>query len=334
MYTHEKNIFRVTAVITAYNNANYVVRAIESILNQTVVPNEIIVVNDGSTDNTEAKISHLRNRITYIEQDNSGASGARNRGIQEATSTWIAFLDGDDEWLPDHIETASRILKENPHLHWTTGNYIACITQDKKSSEKRTASSIRNALGTKLYFNDYLNACANNFWGHTNTMVIKKEALLEAGLFKVGQLIANDIDMWFRIAYLYPNIGYNPTPTAIYYLDIDNSISKKYKQSDHKQALISNHLALAKKHNRLEAFEPCAQKMLTQWLRGMLFDKNKANEAKILIKTFNHLYSWQYKLTIKCFLVHPPTTEKIFRFISKITRTLNLRRQVVKKHTS
>jgi len=330
----DSKIFSVTAVITAYNNAQYIGRAIESVLNQTYKPEKIIVINDGSTDNTEEAIALFKHNILYIHQKNCGASGARNCGILKATSTWIAFLDGDDEWLPDHLERSRCLIKENPHLHWTTGNFITCLAKDNRSSVKKSISSVHQHLGQKAYFDDYFSACVNDFWGHTNTMIVQKETLIEAGLFKVGQLIANDLDMWFRIAYLYPSIGYNPTPTAIYYLDIDDSISKKYKQSDHKQVLIANHLALAKKQNRLAAFEPCASKMLKRWIRSMLFDKHKSAEIKILLKAFSNLYTWYYKLSIKCLLIHPPTTGKACHGISAIIRKLNLRREVVKKHSS
>jgi glycosyltransferase involved in cell wall biosynthesis len=93
----------VSVVIPAYNAASVLPRAIESVLGQTSRPEEVIVVDDGSTDNTAQVATQYGPSITYIRQDNAGASAARNRGIAEATGEWIAFLDSDDEWLPPKL---------------------------------------------------------------------------------------------------------------------------------------------------------------------------------------------------------------------------------------
>ncbi|MEZ5218801.1 MAG: glycosyltransferase family 2 protein [Ilumatobacteraceae bacterium] len=92
----------ISAVIPAYNRAELLGRAIESALTQTRPPAEIIVSDDGSTDNTEEVAS--RYPVTYVRQANQGASEARNFGVRHASQPWIAFLDSDDYWMPDHLE--------------------------------------------------------------------------------------------------------------------------------------------------------------------------------------------------------------------------------------
>ncbi|MBM2835200.1 MAG: glycosyl transferase [Candidatus Brocadiaceae bacterium] len=95
---------QVSVVIPTYNRAPYVIMAIESVLAQSYQDYEIIVVDDGSTDGTRDVLEPYRDRIRYMYQDNKGVSAARNTGIQESRGEWIAFLDSDDEWLPNKLE--------------------------------------------------------------------------------------------------------------------------------------------------------------------------------------------------------------------------------------
>src|SRR5689334_1491177 len=92
----------VSAIITTYNYAQFIRGAIESVLQQTVCPAEIVVVDDGSTDNTAAIVArYAAAGVRYVYQENGGASAARNRGLRETQGELVAFLDGDDRWLPD-----------------------------------------------------------------------------------------------------------------------------------------------------------------------------------------------------------------------------------------
>ncbi len=110
--------FAVSVVIPAYNEAPRITRALRSVLDQTHPVNEIIVVDDGSTDDTSDVVSQFSERVICIRQSNQGLSAARNTGISQAKSDWVAFLDADDEWLPSHIENAKIILTANPELMW------------------------------------------------------------------------------------------------------------------------------------------------------------------------------------------------------------------------
>ena len=93
----------ISAVIPTYNRGPLIARAIESVLEQTRPPDEIVVVDDGSADDTPQRVRPYLDRIRYVPQDNAGSSAARNRGVDEASHPWIAFLDSDDSWRPDHL---------------------------------------------------------------------------------------------------------------------------------------------------------------------------------------------------------------------------------------
>lgn len=106
----------VSVIIPTYNRAHYLGEAIESILNQDIrdCRIEIIVVDDGSTDNTKEILGKFGNSVRYIFQDHRGAGAARNRGIAEATGEWISFLDSDDRWLPDKLTLQFKVLDAVP----------------------------------------------------------------------------------------------------------------------------------------------------------------------------------------------------------------------------
>ena len=97
----------ITAVVPTYNRGPLIARALESILGQTRTPDEVVVVDDGSTDDTQERIQAYAGRVRYVRQPNAGGSAARNRGVEEATHPWVAFLDSDDHWRPEHIERMS-----------------------------------------------------------------------------------------------------------------------------------------------------------------------------------------------------------------------------------
>lgn len=109
----------VSVIIPTYNRAIYLGEAIESILQQDIqdCQLEIIVVDDGSTDDTKEVIKSYGNRIRYLYQNNRGAGPARNRGLAAATGEWVAFLDSDDRWLPDKLTLQFQVLAAFPGYH-------------------------------------------------------------------------------------------------------------------------------------------------------------------------------------------------------------------------
>jgi glycosyltransferase involved in cell wall biosynthesis len=104
----------VSAVITVYNGEAVLRRSIESVLRQTVPVAELIVVDDGSTDGTPDVARSYGDRVTYLRQDNRGVAAARNAGLSRAAAPWVAFLDDDDEWLPEKIERQHAALHRDP----------------------------------------------------------------------------------------------------------------------------------------------------------------------------------------------------------------------------
>ncbi len=267
--SNDEQSYTISVIIPAYNAEEYVGRAIDSVLAQTRQPDEIIVVDDGSTDNTAEVIKSYGSKVCFIHQENGGASVARNTGIEAARSKWIAFLDADDEWLPEKLQLQIEHLRCNSDLVWTYSNYFVRSAVDNKQTVAFVGARYESLLRGGNYFEDYLNVHVG-LWIRTSTVVIKREILLDTGLFRVGQMWGQDTDMFLRIAYRQPKIGFIPEPLAVYHADIPGCITLRNSGRIKQRCdFIQRHLAMAAQCGRGEDFLPCAVKMLHTWVRGM-----------------------------------------------------------------
>jgi len=333
MLLNDQNTHTVSVVIPAYNLGKHIARAIDSVLAQTHKPDEIIVVDDGSTDDTAGQIKKYGDRVKYLYQQNSGASVARNTGIKAAKSQWIAFLDGDDEWLPEKLQLQIEHLIRNPQLQWTTGNFLRCLCDEKRVSSNIDPQIVKDTLGNKEYFDDFLFYPLPHGCGCMITKLIKKDLLEKAGLFTPGQLRANDLDMWFRIAYISPKIGFIAEPLATYHMIIDDSISQKYQRAETLQGLIKRHMKLSAEHGRQKAFRLNAASMIKSLIRSMLFE-NQPDKIKELLTDFPDLLTLRFKIIIRLLIITPGLTAKICHTISKVVRALNPRKRVMRRPKS
>lgn len=213
----------VSVIVPTFNRAAMVSRAIDSILAQTRPVREIIVVDDGSTDNTEQVIRKYGVRVRYIRQENAGVSAARNRGIKAVTGEWIAFLDSDDEWFPEKIERQLAVLESYPELKWCAcGVEVVGNGRVKIRGAGRAAGQLRK-YG---YLPNYFRACRRGALLHTCGMLVASDLLQKVGFFDTSLMEAEDADLWSRLALESPAIGYVSEPCYRYYLDVTDSLSK------------------------------------------------------------------------------------------------------------
>ena len=132
---YEKVIMRISTVIPTYNRAHLVGRAVESVLSQCLEGDEVIVVDDGSTDNTEEALKSYAGRIRYVRIPNSGAGAARNAGVREASGDLVAFLDSDDEWMPGKLQMQRALMQARPELLFAFSNFA--ITDEEETVHRR-----------------------------------------------------------------------------------------------------------------------------------------------------------------------------------------------------
>jgi glycosyltransferase involved in cell wall biosynthesis len=113
----------VSTIIPTYNRANLICRAVESAIAASSPDDEIIVIDDGSTDNTEKVVTVFQDRIRYIKTPNRGAGAARNRGVKEAKNPLVAFLDSDDTWIPKKLELHRTVMEDNPEIVFSFSDF-------------------------------------------------------------------------------------------------------------------------------------------------------------------------------------------------------------------
>jgi glycosyltransferase involved in cell wall biosynthesis len=133
----------IAVVIPTYNRGSLVGTAIDSVLAQSHQAAEVIVVDDGSTDNTEAEVARFAGKVRYVRQANAGASEARNRGVASTTAEWVAFLDSDDFWMPSHLEAMERAMTE-------TRGGAAMYFSDMRMEEQEGGGSLWEHCGFRI----------------------------------------------------------------------------------------------------------------------------------------------------------------------------------------
>ncbi|MDJ0508850.1 MAG: glycosyltransferase family A protein [Crocosphaera sp.] len=210
---------KVSIVIPAYNAMRYLPETLDNVLQQTYEAFEVIIINDGSTDNIkEWFTSILDNRVRLISQQNKGLAGARNTGIENAKGDYIAFLDADDLWEPTKIEKQVKLLDNNPKVGLIyTG--VAIIDSD----------GIRTGRIFQEDFEGYIwkELTQKNFVGCGSVAMVRKECFEQVSNFdqNLGSFV-EDWDMWLRIAVEYPfKVIKEP---LVYYRQHPNSASKKW----------------------------------------------------------------------------------------------------------
>jgi glycosyltransferase involved in cell wall biosynthesis len=185
---------RVSVIIPAYNAAAFIAETLQSVFTQTFTNFEVIVVNDGSPDTAdlERQLQQFRERITYLKQENLGPSAARNAAIRAAHGEFLAFLDSDDCWLRDYLASQMKSFQEHPELDLVCADTM--FYGDPQLEGKTFFSCCRLqgpvTFGGLLIENPLTTSC----------VVARTRVVLDAGLFDETLRVAEDYDLWLRIA--------------------------------------------------------------------------------------------------------------------------------------
>ncbi|MCY7376317.1 MAG: glycosyltransferase family 2 protein [Pyrinomonadaceae bacterium] len=211
-----KNAPKVSIITPAYNIAKYIAETLDSVFAQTFQNYEIIVVNDGSPDTVEFErvLEPYLNKIIYLKQPNKGAGFARNVAIEHARGDLLAFLDGDDVWLPDFLVSQVEFL-EKKHLEMA---YCDALIFGEPLFEKRTFMQGAPSNGAVTTVNLLSAKCSVI----TSGTVLKKSLLEKFGLFDAAVARVEDFDLWFRLAKNGARIGYQREVLLKYRVRPDN----------------------------------------------------------------------------------------------------------------
>lgn len=224
----------VSVVIPLYNKAEYVERALQSVFAQTLQPLELIIIDDGSSDGGADLVERIDDaRIRLIKQPNAGVSVARNRGIEAAQGSLIAFLDADDEWMPGFLETVVRLYSNYP----TAGAYATAYTIIQGDGLAVVPSLVnipaapweglldnyfRSSLPIDKRLVSKIKSCIRFSFGEpvwSSAVAVKKSVFEKIGGFAPGEPQGEDLDMWGRIAITYP-IAYSTKICSVYHNEV------------------------------------------------------------------------------------------------------------------
>ncbi len=214
---------KVDVIIPCYNRAETIERAVASVFNQTYPHFNLYVIDDGSTDKTGDLMNpYLKyDHFHYLKQANSGVSAARNLGIKNSQSPWVAFLDSDDEWLPHKLEAQIKFIQQNPETRFVHSNEI-WIRNGVRVNPKVKFDKSNNDL-----FRRSLEMCLIS----PSTTMIERILLQENGLFDESFEICEDYDLWLKILAKI-EVGFIPDHLVKKYGGHEDQLSTKYTAMD------------------------------------------------------------------------------------------------------
>jgi glycosyltransferase involved in cell wall biosynthesis len=209
--------FTISVIITTFNRRDLVERAVRSVLAQSHPADDIVIIDDGSTDCTEDVVRPYASKVRYIWKENRGISTARNLGIQETSESWVTFLDVDDEWHPAKLGKQVSALKENPE-------YRVCYTNEIwiRRGRRVNPKKIHQKFGGHI-FEHCLPLCIIS----PSSVIIHRDVFGRFGLFDPALPACEDYDMWLRICAFLP-ILYLEEPLITKYGGHEDQLSRKY----------------------------------------------------------------------------------------------------------
>ena len=209
-----------SVIIPTYNRKEVLARALDSVIAQTLEAQEVIVVDDGSTDNTKEFITRNYPQVIFLRQENRGVSAARNYGFQHAKGEWIALLDSDDEWLPRKMEWQCAELKGS--------NLLVCHTEEiwvrngVRVNAKKKHKKKRGDI-----FSDCLSLCAMS----PSSIVLHRDLWNEFDGFDENFIVCEDYDLWLRICAQY-EVALVEKASIIKYGGHEDQLSRQYFAMD------------------------------------------------------------------------------------------------------
>ena len=274
---------KVSVIIPTFNRLSLISRAIDSVLKQTLKPFEIIVVDDGSSDNTSTFIKNNYKSVKLIKQKNLGVSKARNVGIKNSSGDWIALLDSDDEWKKNKLEVQIKSLSEHDYYSVCHTNEIWIRNGTRVNQKKR-----HQKYGGYI-FDKCLDICRIS----PSSIIFQKNIINEVGWFDENLSICEDYDLWLRITANF-KILFIDKPLVIKYGGHSDQLSKSVNGIEayrikSLENLLSN-TRLIKDYKRL-TIEMLITK-LRIYKKGLL-KRQKSNE---LLKVNRKIKFWKNKL--------------------------------------
>ncbi len=215
---------RFSVIIPAYNSADTLARAIDSVLAQGYPAQEIIVVDDGSNDGTSEVAARYASAVRYIRQDNAGVSSARNHGARAASGDWLAFLDADDWYYPDRLRLHAEWIQEDAALDFLTGDYeyrddAGRLLGTSMSQHVAGLMMLAKAAGNARVVMDQapeIQAYVADHFGDTHTLSVPRSIFLDLDGYPLGYKVCEDVHFLVRLVSRSRRIGVVCVPLGVY----------------------------------------------------------------------------------------------------------------------
>ena len=273
---------KFSVIIPCRNAGDWIQNSLSSVLSQTLEPNEIIVIDDGSTDGSVEQILAFGDSVRLLHSEHRNGAGTRNVGITAATSDWIAFLDADDVWYPDHLQRANDLLQGSTDvgfLNWFDHFSNESPDQLQSRPSRLDISSATSGLSDLRFFENYHRL----HWFNMHGCVVRRERLLEVGMLDPTQKRRHDIEMWIRVVHGH-TWSYDPVPSSAYRLDSPGSISRNVANASYYL-----HLAIKKNIERLP--KDIGKSLLVQSSKSALINAIANGSSEDIERNFDEAHS-------------------------------------------
>ncbi|NRD20751.1 glycosyltransferase family 2 protein [Winogradskyella eckloniae] len=302
-----------SVVIPLYNKEKYISECLKSALDQNFEDYEIVIVNDGSTDQSVTIVeSFSSDKIKLFHQKNAGASAARNNGVNFATAKYVAFLDADDIWKNNHLACLKASIELHPNAGLYANNY--CIKYNINHVIPAQINIVENAK-QPIIIEDFFKASLNDTIVWTSAAAMEKTKFIDYGMFNPIYLSSQDLDLWIRIALKEP-IVFNPEITMIYDKSIEGSLGK-FEDNAARFILFNSFTAYEKDNLYLKKYLDIKRYGLA--LRTKINGETKIYKDTLKTLNYNHL-NFKQKTLLKTptFLLQLLNTVRPYIIKSKI----------------
>jgi glycosyltransferase involved in cell wall biosynthesis len=295
---------RVSVVIPAYQCAQYIAQAVQSVLEQSFQEIEVIVVNDGSpdTDALEEALRPYQEYIRYIKQQTGGPAAARNRGILQSAGEFIAFLDSDDYWSPTHLAKQLALLEGQPEL-----GLVYCDCFLVKNDKPFTRAFINQPQADHATFESLL---VESSAISTSSVVVSREAIISAGLFDIDFIRCEDFDMWLRMSFAGVGIAFHPG-TEVYHRVNAAGLSANRQAMTHDlirvYQKVSSQLPISPEQRRIVQImvARAEAESLVEKLKESLEDENYAEAIRAADRAYEVKKSWKLRISLLALRLAP-----------------------------
>jgi glycosyltransferase involved in cell wall biosynthesis len=309
---------KVSVIIPSYKTADLMAACLESVFAQTFTDFEAIVVNDGSPDTPQLErvLEPYQNRIVYLKQENKRAAGARNNAIRNARGEFVAFLDSDDSWFPNHLELQMGRFAGDPSLALVYSNALLVGDPTREKKFMDTCPSQGEATFEGLI----LERCQIPI----STVVARKQAILDAGLFDETLPRCDDYDMWVRVAFHGGKIAYGRAVEARLFTGRPGSlgVSRPRMLEAYWNMLDKFQRSLPLSERERKMVKQRADEIRAHYLleegKSKLSEREFSKARQLIAEANRHLHNSVLSLTVMGLRVAPSATGKFISFWNRI----------------